>query len=42
VYSALATNGEDLELARELFQRARHAYHPITVSWIAGGLESDE
>lgn len=42
VYGALATNGEDLELAQEMFERARHAYHPITVSWIAAGLESDE
>ena len=39
VYYALATNGEDRELAREMFERARGAYHPITVGWIAGGLE---
>jgi aminopeptidase N len=39
VYAALASNGEDLELAREMFERARDAYHPITQGWIAGGLE---
>lgn len=37
VYGALARNGEDLELAREMFARARDAYHPITVSWIEAG-----
>lgn len=42
VYGALATNGEDLELAREMFERARGAYHPITVGWIAGGLEESD
>ena len=35
VYEALASNGEDLELAREMFARARDAYHPIT----AGSIE---
>lgn len=34
VYQALAENGKDLELAREIFERARGAYHPITVGWI--------
>ena len=42
VYRALAENGEDKELAREMFERARGAYHPITVGWIAGGLESTD
>lgn len=42
VYRALAQNGEDRELAREMFERARGAYHPITVGWIAGGLEDEE
>ena len=41
VYSALAANGEDLELAREMFARARDAYHPITAGWIEGGLATD-
>lgn len=39
VYRALAENGEDLELAREIFESARDTYHPITVGWIASGLE---
>ena len=39
VYGALAANGEDAELAREMFARARHAYHPITAGWIEAGLE---
>ena len=34
VYTALANNGNDLELARTLFENARHAYHPITVDAI--------
>jgi hypothetical protein len=38
VYGALAENGEDLELAREMFERARDAYHPIAQEWIAGRL----
>jgi len=38
VYAALAANGEDLELAREMFERARSAYHPLTNEWIANGL----
>ena len=39
VYYALAQNGEDRELALELFERAKSAYHPIAVGWIAGTLE---
>jgi hypothetical protein len=38
VYGALARNGEDLELAREMFARARGAYHPLTAGWIEAGL----
>ena len=38
VYAALAANGEDLELAREMFERARSAYHPLTNEWVASGL----
>jgi hypothetical protein len=34
VYEALAENGEDLELAREIFAAARGIYHPLTVSAI--------
>jgi aminopeptidase N len=34
VYAALAANGEDAELAAELFASARGAYHPLTVAAI--------
>ncbi len=34
IYGALAANGQDLELAKAMFERARHAYHPITISAI--------
>ena len=39
VYRALALNGEDLELAGEIFARARGAYHPLTAAWIEDGLK---
>jgi len=39
VYSALAANGEDYELALEMFERARGAYHPITAGWIEDSIE---
>ena len=39
VYRALAENGEDLELARDMFERARGAYHPLVAMWIGQGLE---
>jgi len=42
VYLALAQNGSDLELAREMFERARDAYHPLTEANIAGVLALDE
>ena len=38
VYRALLENGEDAQLAREMFERARHAYHPITAGWIETSL----
>jgi aminopeptidase N len=38
VYFALAGNGEDRELALELFGQAKLAYHPIAVAWIEAGL----
>ncbi len=43
VYRALAENGSDFELAREMFARARGKYHPITIASIASVLhpESD-
>jgi hypothetical protein len=34
VYAALVANGEDAELAVELFARARAGYHPLTVAAI--------
>ncbi len=39
VYVALAENGTDLELAREMFQNARGAYHPLTEARIARALD---
>lgn len=39
VYKALAENGEDLALAREMFERAKETYHPLVAMWIAQGLE---
>lgn len=42
VYGALASNGEDRELAQQMFERARSAYHPITAGWIESGLYEDD
>ena len=39
IYLALAGNGEDLELARTIFERTRSTYHPLTAMWIGAGLE---
>ncbi len=39
VYLALAQNGSDLDLAREMFANARSAYHPLTDARIARALE---
>ena len=36
VYGSLATNGQDLALAKSMFAKARSAYHPLTVSSIEG------
>jgi leukotriene-A4 hydrolase len=44
VYAALIGNGEDGDLAREIFTRSRSAYHPMTVSAIErefGGASAD-
>ena len=38
VYRALAENGKDRKLARDMFERARENYHPLVVRWIAQGL----
>ena len=40
VYAALANNGQDADLARQLFDKARVAYHPITDGWIEQVLRS--
>jgi aminopeptidase N len=42
VYGALASNGEDRELAQQMFEHARSAYHPITAGWIESGLYEDD
>jgi leukotriene-A4 hydrolase len=34
VYRALAENGTDLTLARDMFSDARASYHPITIAKI--------
>ncbi len=34
IYRALAENGQDVELAKSMFAKARHAYHPLTVNSI--------
>lgn len=34
IYGALAANGHDAELAKVMFAKARHAYHPLTVGYI--------
>ncbi len=39
IYEALAANGSDLELAREMFARARAAYHPYVKNGVARVLE---
>jgi aminopeptidase N len=38
IYRALAENGEDLELAQDMFEQARSKYHPATVSWAENAL----
>ncbi len=41
IYMALANNGSDRELARNLFEEARPGYHPIVVTWIGRALGAD-
>jgi hypothetical protein len=41
IYVALAENGSDMELAKELFDSARGAYHPIANASIGLVFESD-
>jgi len=40
IYGALATNGHDAELAYSMFEQARSAYHPLTISYIESALKS--
>ena len=42
VYAALAQNGVDQALARELFNSARGSYHPITNACISSMFESEQ
>ncbi len=42
IYAALAQNGSDLYRAREFFEQARAAYHPITEASIARALGLDD
>ena len=39
IYRALATNGQDRELAQAMFERAKAKYHPLTAMWIGGSLD---
>ncbi|MBT8090321.1 MAG: M1 family metallopeptidase [Gammaproteobacteria bacterium] len=41
VYTALAQNGTDLELARSMFATTRGAYHPLTEASIARVLDAE-
>lgn len=41
IYRSLIENGEDAALAREIFENAKHAYHPITVSAIERLLKAE-
>ena len=41
IYRALAENGHDAELAREIYEKAKHAYHPITKEQIETRLKSE-
>jgi hypothetical protein len=42
VYVALAKNGDDAELARQLFDSAKNSYHPLTITAIESGLNKVE
>ena len=39
VFGALAANGQDAELARSMFEKARGAYHPLTNGYIERSLQ---
>ncbi len=40
IYGALAENGQDIELAKSMFESARGKYHPFTVNHIARKLQN--
>ena len=42
IYEALAENGEDRDLANEIFAEMRPRYHPLTIAAIAPALQADE
>ena len=42
IYVALAENGSDMQLAKELFDSARGAYHPIANAYIGPVFEDDK
>ena len=42
IYVALAENGSDRELAKELFDAARGAYHPIANAYIGPVFEDEQ
>jgi leukotriene-A4 hydrolase len=42
VYRAMAENGSDMELAREMFARAQGKYHPLTIASISRALQPDD
>ncbi|HSM68979.1 MAG TPA: M1 family metallopeptidase [Xanthomonadales bacterium] len=42
IYRGLVNNGADQALARSLFEQARHAYHPATVTAIEKILEAEK
>ena len=42
VYVALAKNGADKELARQMFEKAKSSYHPLTIASIESGFSKAE
>ena len=42
VYMALVENGQDAEMAGEIFDVARQSYHPLTITYIESGFSKSE
>ena len=42
VYMALVENGQDAEMAVEIFAVARQSYHPLTITYIESGFSKSE